>query len=101
MRNRNYGHTAWGTRIGRGQGGGGGGERASLLPGSANLCRATSDDGGIGSSSFIRKVCRMINWILLATRAYPFSHSPSLSLSLSFSLSLCLASPHPLRLPAH
>lgn len=44
----------------------------------------TSDDGGIGSSSFIRKVCRMINWILLAT------HSPILSLFLSLPLPLFL-----------
>jgi len=50
-----------------------------------------TNDGGIGSSSFIRKVCRMINWILLATHslapslflAFPLPLSPYLPLSLS------------------
>lgn len=45
-----------------------------------------SDDGGIGSSSFIRKVCRMINWILLASRSF-FLLSPSLPLPFSHFLS--------------
>lgn len=56
----------------------------SPSPSSEFILRDESDDGGIGSSSFIRKVCRMINWILLATRSHSLLSS-SLSLSLSLS----------------
>lgn len=65
--------------------------RSAFYPGIVSLCVETSDDGGIGSSSFIRKVCRMINWILLATHYPALSLSPppsSSSLLLSLSLSL-------------
>lgn len=66
-----------------------------LYPGVARMYTLeTSDDGGIGSSSFIRKVCRMINWILLATH----SLSLFLPLALPFSLPLALSASRPISL---